>query len=66
MAKFYVEYSGYTWVEGVNSEEEAVEAAIEEGLLDLDMDAYTPKEWKKHMKLRNARYAYENAVRENY
>lgn len=58
MAKFYVEYSGYTCVEGVEDEAEAVETATEQGLLDLDMDAYTPKEWKRHTKVRNERNIY--------
>lgn len=64
MAKFYVKYSGYTCVEGVKDEAEAVEAVMEQGFLDLDMDAYTPKEWKRHIKVTKTRYAYENAIRE--
>ena len=65
MAKFYVEYSGYVEVEA-KDEEEAVMRAIDDGLLNLDMDAYTPRQWQKHKKLIKARYDYENTVRNHY
>ena len=48
--KYIVEYSGYVEVDAT-SEEEAIEVANED-LYDLDMVAYTRKEWKEHLKNR--------------
>lgn len=47
--KYYVEYSGHTHVDAA-SEEEAVEVAVEKGLLDLDLYAYTASEWREYLK----------------
>ena len=56
--KYIVEYSGYVEVDAT-SEEEAIEVANED-LYDLDMVAYTRKEWKEHLKNRSRKWSKLN------